>query len=238
MSATAEQNPEPVPDIQVSMPDVVKFVRQLAHDLRNDLNAAELQSAYLIEIAEAGELKDEIKRLRGMISEVGANLQRLTVALGQPRLTEMPYSAKDFVDDLRQKVTNDYPKESARVEWDLQPGDGELNIDPQLLLPAFLELFANAFRYGPSDGGISGTAQTEKGRFIFSLRERKQSFERSTDNWGGEPFRSVSQGHYGLGLHRTRGIIEAHGGELKARYEKETSSLVTTVTLPVGPAGQ
>jgi K+-sensing histidine kinase KdpD len=215
------------------MPEVVKFVRQLAHDLRNDLNAAELQSAYLIEIAEAGELKDEIKRLRGMISEVGANLQKVTVALGQPRLTEMNYSAKDFVDDLRQKVASDYSKESAIVEWDLQPGEGELNIDPQLLLPAFLELFANAFRHGPTGGPISVTARTEDGRFAFTLREPKQNFQRSTDTWGREPLRSVSQGHYGLGLHRTRGIVEAHRGELKAHYEEPTSSLVTTVTLPV-----
>jgi K+-sensing histidine kinase KdpD len=220
------------------MPDVVKFVRQLAHDLRNDLNAAELQSAYLIEIAEAGELKDEIKRLRGMISEVGSNLQKLTVALGQPRLTEMPYRAEDFVDDLRQKLSTDHPRESGPIEWNIQAGEAELRIDPQLLLPALLELFVNAFRHSRADGAISATARTENGRFIFSLREPKQGFERPTGNWGREPFRGVSQGHYGLGLHRTRGIIEAHGGDLQARYEPETSSLVTTVTLPVTPAGQ
>ena len=220
------------------MPDVVKFVRQLAHDLRNDLNAAELQSAYLTEIAEAGELKDEIKRLRGMISEEGANLQRLTVALGQPKLTEMPYSAKDFVDDLRQKLETDYSAESANVKWAVETDEAELQIDPQLLLPALLELFANAFRHGPTEGAISVTARTENGRFVFSLREPKQGFTRSTQNWGREPLRSVSQGHYGLGLHRTRGIIEAHGGELKARYEPESSSLITTVALPVAPATQ
>ena len=238
MSASPESNPTSNPDIQVSMPDVVKFVRQLAHDLRNDLNAAELQSAYLIEIAEAGEVKDEIKRLRGMISEVGANLQKLTVALGQPRLTEMPYSAKDFMDDLRQKLATDYPKESATVKWDVQVGEAELQIDPQLLLPALLELFANASRHSPADGAISVTARTEDGRFVFSLREPKDSFKRSTENWGREPLRSISQGHYGLGLHRTRGIIEAHGGEMQALFEQETSSLLTTVTLPVAPAGQ
>lgn len=220
------------------MPDVVKFVRQLAHDLRNDLNAAELQSAYLIEIAEAGEVKDEIKRLRGMISQVGANLQSLTVALGQGRLTDMLYSAKDFVDDLRQKLETDYPAESGNVKWDVQAGETELQIDPQLLLPALIELFSNAFRHGPANGPISVKARTENGRFVFSLHEPKQSFERSTENWGREPLRSVSQGHYGLGLHRMRSIIEAHGGELKARYEQDTSSLVTTVTLPVAPAAQ
>ena len=238
MSASPEPNPTSNPEIQVSMPDVVKFVRQLAHDLRNDLNAAELQSAYLIEIAEAGELKEEVKRLRGMISQVGANLQRLTVALGQPRLTEMLYSAKDFVDDLRQKLATDYPKENAKVEWNLQPGEAELNIDPQLLLPAFLELFANAFRHDPTEGPISATAQIENGRFVFTLREPKQSFERSIENWGRQPLHSISQGHYGLGLHRTRGIVEAHGGELKAHYEEAASSLVTTVTLPLATAEQ
>jgi K+-sensing histidine kinase KdpD len=238
MPDAAEQNPKPSPEIQVSMPDVVKFVRQLAHDLRNDLNAAELQSAYLIEIAENGELKEEIKRLRGMIAEVGTNLQKLTVALGQPRLTEMPYSAKDFVEDLRQKLSTDYPKESTKVQWEVEElGDAELQIDPQLLLPALLELFANGFRHG-ADGVISVKARTENGRFVFSLHEPKPNFERSTENWGREPLRTVTQGHYGLGLHRTRGIIEAHSGELEARYDRESSSLITTVTIPAAPAQQ
>ena len=104
MATPAESNSTPNPDPQVSLPDVVKFVRQLAHDLRNHLNAAELQSAYLAEIANEPELKEEIKRLRAMVSEVGANLQRLTAALSQPRLTEMPYSAADLMGDLQAKI--------------------------------------------------------------------------------------------------------------------------------------
>jgi K+-sensing histidine kinase KdpD len=160
------------------------------------------------------------------------------VALGQPRLTEMPYSAKDFADDLRQKLATDYPNESAKVEWDIEPGDTTLEIDPQLLLPALLELFANAFRHDPADGAICATARTENGRFVFTLREPKKKFERSIENWGQEPLRQVAQGHYGLGLHRTRGIIEAHRGELSARYDKETFSLITTVTLPAAPSAQ
>src|SRR5438067_13824584 len=94
--------------IEVSMPEVVKFVRQLSHDLRNHLNAAELQSAYLIEIAENNEVREELKRLRGMVAQVAANLQELTAALSQPRLSEMPYAAKDFVEDLRHKIATEH----------------------------------------------------------------------------------------------------------------------------------
>lgn len=238
MAALTESSSTAGPEIQVTMPEVVKFVRQLAHDLRNHLNAAELQSAYLMEIAENNELRDEIKRLRGMISQVGGNLQDLTAALSQPRLTEMPYAARDFIEDLQQKLAAAYPEEAPKVNWDIsRAGDATVNIDPQLLLPAFLELFANAFRHERGEGPLSATARVADGRFMFTLSEPKQNFQRSTENWGREPLRSLGQGHYGLGLHRTRSIVEAHGGEFSARHDTETSSLVTTVTLSLAPSG-
>jgi K+-sensing histidine kinase KdpD len=220
-------------EIQVSMSEVVKFVRQLAHDLRNHLNAAELQSAYLNEIAENEEVRQEIKRLRGMIAQVGVNLQELTAALSHPRPTEMPYPAKDFIEDLQQKLAADHPEESAQLKWDVNAGDEILNIDPQLLLPALLELFANAFRHERGDGPISAAARIENGRFIFTLSEPKKDFQRSTERWGREPLRALGQGHYGLGLHRTRAIIEAHGGSFAAHHDKTGSALLTLVTLPL-----
>ena len=118
MAETSASSPA---EIQVSMPVIVKFVRQLAHDLRNHLNAAELQSAYLTEIEENNELRDEIKRLRGMIAQVGVSLQELTADLSQPRLTQMPYSANDLVEDLQQKLAADYPEENATVKWEVAP---------------------------------------------------------------------------------------------------------------------
>lgn len=228
----SESNPS---EIQLSMPELVKFVRQLAHDLRNHLNAAELQSAYLLEIAENNELRDEIKRLRGMIAQVGANLQALTAALSQPRLTEMPYAAKDLMEDLQQKVASDHPAENEQVKWEVEVGDATLNIDPQLLLPALSELFANAFRHDRGAGPITAAARIEKALFVFTLSEPKPTFDRSTENWGREPLRVLGQGHYGLGLYRVRATIEAHRGQFSARPDKKTGLLITTITLPVAP---
>ena len=219
------------------MADVVKFVRQLAHDLRNHLNAAELQSAYLSEIAENSELREEIKRLRGMIAQVGVSLQQVTAILGWPRLTEMPYPANDFIEDLQEKLATDYPEESSNLKWDVATNDATLNVDPQLLLPALVELFANAFRHERAEGLITVTARTQNGRFTFTLSEPKRDFHRSTERWGLEPFRTLGQGHYGLGLHRTRSIVEAHGGKFEARHDKDTSSLVTTITVPLTAPG-
>ena len=220
-------------EIQLSMSELVKFVRQLAHDLRNHLNAAELQSAYLLEIAENNEVRDEIKRLRGMIAQVGGNLQDLTAALSPPRLTEMPYAAKDLIEDLEQKIANDYPAENEHVNWDVDVGDATLNIDPQLLLPVLSELFANAFRHDRGAGPITAAARTDKARFVFTLSEPKPAFDLSTENWGREPLRALGQGRYGLGLYRARATIEAHRGQFSARHDKKTGLLVTTIALPL-----
>lgn len=221
-------------EIQISMPQVVKFIRQLAHDLRNHLNAAELQSAYLAEIAENNEMRDEIKRLRSMIAQVGTSLQELTTKLSAPRLTQMPYAAKDLIEDLQHKLAADYPAESAQVEWKTSTGDASLNIDPQLLLPALTELFANAFRHDRGQGPITATARIVDDRFVFTLTEPKTAFDRATEAWGREPFQNLRQGHYGLGLHRARATVEAHHGEFAARHAE--NSLVTTVTLPLAPS--
>jgi len=220
----------------VAWPDMVKFIRQLSHDIRNNLNAVELQSAYLAELAEEAEMKNEIQRLREMISAVGTNLQRLTAGISQISPTPIPYPAADFVEDLKQKLSKDLPDNAAKVTWDVQLKDAALEIDPQLAQQAFLELFSNAFQHERNVKSIAVKTYIDKDRFVFELREPKARFELSTENWGHQPLRNVSQGHYGLGLNRARSIAEAHGGDLRAEYDRKTSTLVTVVTLPASPA--
>ena len=232
---TPEQTPHaPAADLQIPMPDVVRFVRQLSHDLRNHLNAAELQSAYLNEVAEDQEVKDELKRLRAMLSDMGASLQRLTGSLTEVKLTEMPYPAAAFVEDVQQKLASRSPEQSSAIDWQVNAGDAMLNIDPQMLQQAILELIANAFLHERAEGQISVNAETRDGRFRFTLREPKTTFTGSIEHWGQQPFRKVKHGHYGLGLPRVRSIVAAHGGEFTAQYDQSSSSLVTTVALPTG----
>lgn len=229
----AVQKPDADAEVRVPMAHVASFVRQLTHDLRNQLNAADLQSTLLGELANDAELKGEVQRLRGMLSAMGNSLQRLTSSLASTSLTEMPYQARDFVEDLRHKVAAQFPQEKIAIDWEENVGDATLHIDPQVLQQAFLELFANAFQHERSVDCLRATAAVERNEFVFTLREPKEKFAHSTEHWGREPFQKMAHGHYGLGLHRARNIIEEHGGELRAHYDEASASLLTTVTLPV-----
>ena len=213
--------------------DTVRFVQQLSHDLRNHLNAIELESAYISELDANPELKGEIKRLREMISGLTAILQNLSRGVAEVKPDLIPYRASDLVEDLRKKVGHEFPNESSEIAWETETGDAMLNVDPQLLTQAFSEVFTNAFQHDRGKGALVATAGVDGKRFVFTFREPKARFELSTENWGREPFRKVTRGHYGLGLNRLRVIMEAHGGEMHAEYDPKGSTLLTTLSLPL-----
>jgi len=213
--------------------DAIRFIAQLSHDLRNDLNAIELQSAYIEELGKSEEVRNEIKRLREMISRLASTLQRLSRAVGEVKPNVIPYPASDFMQDLRGKIDHDVPKESKEISWDIQLGDAMLNVDPQFFEEAFTEIFTNAFRHDRGKGPLVARAKIDDNKFLFTVCEPKARFNLPTQNWGREPLRKMSQRHYGLGLNRVRGIVEAHGGELNAQYDPKVSALITTVRLPL-----
>jgi K+-sensing histidine kinase KdpD len=213
--------------------DTVRFVRQLSHDLRNDLNAIELQSAYISELAQDQELTSEIKRLRELVSGLNSTLQLLSRAVGEVTPNVITYPAGEFLADMRTQIERNFPKENHEITWDVQLQDAMLNIDPQLLQEVFVELFANAFQHDRGDGALVARARISDGRLLFTLHEPKAVFSSDMQNWGREPLRHVRQRHYGLGLNRVRAIVEAHGGELQAGYDPKAATLVSTVALPI-----
>lgn len=220
-------------DDSASIPwsNVVRFVRQLSHDLRNHLNAAELQAVYLNELAEGDEMKAEIKRLREMIGQLGTALQKLSADLAQVKVNPISYGAADFVEDMRKKVAQDFSEQSGAVQWDVKLKDEKIKVDPQLLQQAVLELFGNAFQHPPKPSAVKARARVENGLLVFSVEEEKPQLDLQTEAWGREPLGKANQGHYGLGLNRVRAIVEAHGGEFGAKYDSPI--LITTITLPL-----
>ena len=213
--------------------DTVRFVRQLSHDLRNDLNAIELQSAYIGELTQDQELRSEIKRLREVVTGMNSTLQLLSRAVGEVAPNVVTYPAGEFLADMRTQIERNFSKENHEITWDVQLQNGTLNIDPQLFQEVFVELFANAFQHDRGKGALVARARISDGRFVFTLEEPKAVFSSDTQNWGREPLRSITQRHYGLGLNRIRAIIEAHGGELQAQYDPKAATLVSTMALPM-----
>ena len=212
---------------------MTKFIGQLNHDLRNHLNAVELQAAFLGEIAEGQEAKSEVKRLREMTAELSAQLHGLSNSVASIQPNVMRYAAVEFIEDLRAKLALEQPDLSSATDWKISLGNEVLEIDPQLLQEAFVELFANAGRHDRTEGALVFEAHPAGRAVEFILLEPKARFDGTTENWGAHPLKQMRRGHYGLGLFRARSIFEAHHGNLQAKFDPAVSILLTTVSLPL-----
>ena len=208
----------------------IKFVRQLSHDLRNQLNAAELQSALIGELTSDEELKSEARRLRELVSQLGITLQGLSTLVAESRTTLLPYTVHDFITDLQKKLGHEFPEKGSAVKWDISSPGATLNIDPQLTEWAAVELFRNAFRHDMAGDELHVKAAVADGWFTFCIREPKAG-EIDPTQWL-QPLQKVSHGHYSLGLRRARSIIAAHAGELTARFDPASRMLISTISLP------
>jgi K+-sensing histidine kinase KdpD len=224
----------PSPNPPVPWDDVTRFVRQLSHDLRNHLNAAELQSVFLNELTADPEMQDEIKRLRQMLSESSSALQSISASIAAPRLHPISYKASDLAADIRQKLENTHPDRKDAITWKIEPGDETFDVDPQILEIAISELFENAFRNRVQNSTLTFTAGKKGNDYAFTLSEPKAAdFAADTKKWGRSPFQTTGQGRYGLGLNRVRTIVEAHGGRYEAKYDATAKELVSTIILPL-----
>jgi K+-sensing histidine kinase KdpD len=139
----------------------------------------------------------------------------------------------DFVEDLRTKLAQEQPEMAPGIDWQCSLGEEEVEIDPQLLQEAFLELFRNAGMHGRAEGVLGFQARRTSGAVEFVLREPKTQFKDETEDWGNRPLGKIHSGHYGLGLFRARGIFEAHHGIFRAHFDPAAAALTTIVALPL-----
>ena len=144
----------------------------------------------------------------------------------------MPYPAADFVEDLRAKLTLEQPEQSAAIEWKISLGKEVLEIDPQILPEAFVELLTNADAHGRGEGPLVFDAQAKNGNVEFILREPKATFDGVTEDWGARPLQQMRSGHYSLGLFRARSIFEAHHAQYRVHFDPAASILETNVSFP------
>ena len=213
---------------------VEQFVGQLTHDVRNGLNALELQLTFLGEISTDPEAAEEVKLIRKTLVDVTRQLGAIRSATAVPPLNKLDYPAADFFEDLQERFERQEPAAKARVRWQIDGGTSLLSLDPETTMAALLELLANALHFGGAGAAITFTASADASAAVITLRETPSSPPAiPLEAWGRRPLLSTRRGAYGLGLFRVRRILESQGGGYRVEYSVPEQTLTTLVTLPL-----
>lgn len=235
-STTTPNEPAGVKSDLPSVPwnRVESFVGQVTHDIRNGLNALELQLTYLGEISTDPEAVDEVKRLRGTLGSVTRQLQALRLATHASTPYPVEYPAAEFFDDLRERFAKLRPEARERIRWEIEPALTELlSVDPEQTFSALLELLSNALHFTAGETPpIRVQVSAADGHAVFRLLEPQAAAPAvPPEDWGRAPLSTTRRGAYGLGLFGARRGLESQGGTLTMEYSSENHLLTTTVTL-------
>lgn len=218
--------------LQVPFDRVATFIRQVTHDVRNNLNAMDLQAAYVVELVNDPEAVEEVRRIRSHIQQAAKQLQALSGNFWVAAPNLVTYSAKIFVEDLQDRLAKMHPDHAPKVNWTVNLGEKMVSLDLEMIFAAISEVFKNAFQFKEGDAPIEARVRDEEGKFVVELMEPKSTVPSDPERWGREPFLSSRRGAYGLGLYRARRIFAEHAGELRFSHDSGRNLLSSKIVLP------
>lgn len=221
--------------VAVSFETIAGFLRLLSHDVRNDLNAVDLLTAYIQDISGAEPIRGELDQLRTAIRYGSERMHRLSRAFDIPRIEAIEIPVHVLIEDLRSRMMASKPEADARLLWNVEDENANIYVDPTLALEVFCELTDNALAFSTHESSVSVRVFRNEGDvFSWCFEQGMHEAPLHPDQWGRVPFLSARRGHYGLGLFRARRIIEAHKGSIEFSHDRRTERLSTVVHLPGG----
>lgn len=113
-----------------------------------------------------------------------------------------------------------------------------INIDPTRIFLVFTNLISNAIKFTPDYGWIEVSAKKENEKYFFEIKDNgigltKDEIGRLFKKFESikHPIRSKDTGT-GLGLYISKGIVEAHGGEIWVKSEGLNEGTTFSFSLP------
>ena len=165
---------------------------------------------------------------------VGNLLDMTRLEAGAIKLNETPSDIQDLVGCALAALEQRIGARNIDVQL---PSDLPLvNMDMVLMMQVLVNLLDNALKYSPSESAIEFLARVDGGSVAMEISDRgtgvpEEDLKRVFDKFYRIPV-PEGAGGTGLGLAICKGIVEAHGGNIRAE-NRVGGGLSVVVTLPI-----
>ncbi len=221
-----------------------EFIGMVGHELRTPLTTIKgatttaLDSAAAVDTAEMLQLfrivDEQSNHMRRLISDL---LDVTRIDAGTLTITPEPTDVAMLVEDARSAFLRGGARNS--VDIDLSPDLPRVSADRQRMMQVLNNLLSNASRYSPDQSAIRVSASVDDVYVAVSVSDEGRGIGaqqmphlfRKFSRQDGER-RSLHDYGNGLGLAICRGIVEAHGGRIRAESAGEGLGARFTFTVP------
>lgn len=223
-----------------------QFINMAAHELGTPLTPVRLQ-VDLLKMDVTGPLTAQqrralaildrnVERLRALLEDVlqVARLQagRLAVDKQDADLARLLLEAVETFQEPARRA-------GVHIETRLAPGL-HAYVDAKRITQVLFNLISNAIKFTPPGGSIVVEAEGSEEGVVFRVRDTGDGMKPEDISRLFQPFTQVhdraqrTQPGTGLGLYISKGIVDLHGGHIKAESEGLGKGATFTVALPRG----
>jgi PAS domain S-box-containing protein len=214
----------------------------LAHEIRNPLNAAVLQLHLLGRDIDKLECDSDRRAAMHRRTEiVGSEINRLNrlltefLELARPRgIGREPVHIGSLVDDVLELERESAERRSIRIEREVSSdGCGVTIGDREKLKQVVINLVVNAIEAMKEGGTLSTRVQCGGPDVTLEVSDTGPGIEPELLDSVFDPFFTTKEGGTGLGLSIVRKIVDQHGGEVSIASERGVGTKVR-VRIPAG----
>jgi signal transduction histidine kinase len=218
----------------------------VSHDLRNPLNAIAVGAQALLSMDVPREQQEPmlqiIRRNSGRMDRLIQDLLDASRIQGghQVKVEPAPLRLTAVIEEACQAVAVRTKSTLQNVTWQVPPDLPPVRADRDRLLQVLGNLLDNALRFTPEGGTVTVRARHEGERVRAEVADTGPGIPERHVGHLFEPFyqaRQAGRHTAGLGLAISKGIVEAHGGQIGVETAEGRGSTFW-FTLPVAGAGQ
>ena len=222
-----------------------EFLGMVSHELRAPLAAIKGSAATVLDasrVLEAAEMREFFRIINAQADHMGSLVSDLLDAgrldSGTLSVDPAPAEVAALVDQARTTFLSGGGRQAVRI--DLPPELPRVMADERRIVQVLGNLFSNASRHAPEssvihvdavrDGVHVAISVTDEGRGV-PPEQLPHLFRKYADAGGGN--RTTRIGGVGLGLSICKGLVEAHGGRIRAESAGAGEGTRFTFTVPV-----
>jgi len=209
-----------------------EMVAAVSHEIKNPLgivrSTAEILNKRLKKLAPGNEHLAEI-----IVVETGRldEIVREFLDFARPQLTKLTStSLNGLLLEVTEFMQPEFTRKNIRLEKQLDSSLRDMNLDPNLLYRAFLNLFVNAAQAMPDGGRItltSAPSRAAKNGAVVTIHDTGIGIPKERQGVIFTPFYTNKNRGTGLGLAIAQNIIEGHGGTITVESEVGQGSTFT-----------
>jgi signal transduction histidine kinase len=220
------------------------LLADVSHELRSLLGGLAVSAALLIADAPSGEEGDKIRKHAGASRRTVAGMTRLindlldtaSIEAGRLSIILKPVDVGKLVSDTIEAVRSIAAAKNITLKAALPVPSLSATLDDLRILQVLENLVGNAIKFTPEGGKVSIGVRTTARRIQFVVSDTGVGIPLNKLDAIFERFHQVSKDRrgFGLGLHISKSIVEAHGGRIWAESDGASGSTFY-VDLPVAP---